>query len=51
MNAFDLILIGFIKVILEVFMDDCLNQECPHCGRPLNLPNGEQIEKWLKGDK
>ena len=44
----------FIKVLrewLELFIDDCLDQECPHCNRPLNLPTSEDINKWLKGGK
>ena len=44
----------FIKVLrewLELFIDDCLDQECPHCNRPLNLPTEEDINKWLKEGK
>lgn len=44
----------FIKALkqwLEGFINDLVDCECPSCGRMLNLPDSEDIEKWLKGEK
>ena len=32
-------------------INETCDSECPHCNRLLNLPDEEQIEKWLKGEK
>lgn len=50
-EAFKDVILGFLEAVLENFIDDCLDQECPHCNRPLNLPDEERIKNWLKGEK
>ena len=45
------ILLAFSKGLIESFMDDNIGEECPHCNQPLNLPDEEDIENWLKGEK
>ena len=34
----------------EELINETCDSECPHCGRPLNLPGEEQIESWLRGN-
>ena len=45
------ILLAFFKGLIGSFIDECIDMECPHCNRPLNLPDSEEIENWLKGEK
>lgn len=44
-------LIEYLATWLELFVVRLCDSECPHCNRPLPLPNDEDIEKWLKGEK
>jgi len=44
-------ILSLLKVIIEDFLDNKVDRECPQCGRMLNLPDEEDIEKWLKGEK
>ena len=44
-------LLQFMFNLIEAFIDENVDTECPHCHRILNLPDEEQIENWLKGEK
>ena len=37
-----------LKELIIVFRDNQLDQECPHCNRPLSLPTDEDIENYIK---
>ena len=51
LSPFELLLTGFLEAVLEAFVEEKFDSECPHCQRMLNLPTSEDIEAWLKGEK
>ena len=41
---------GLAKLCEKLIGETC-DSECPHCYYMLNLPDAEQIENWLMGEK
>jgi len=40
-----------IAGIIDAFIDEKIDYECPHCKKPINQVTFEDIESWLKGEK
>jgi len=50
-KEFETVLIEGLRDLIKDFINAKVAYECPSCGRMLNLPDEEDIENWLKGER